>query len=447
MFSSVVGRVCAVAALVFVPLLVPTPATAADVSTVDVTFRSHGLVFRGTVVKPPDDNRRHPAMVMVDGSGPHTRADHRAEAQAFARAGIVVLIYDKRTVGYSMFQRDFSVLADDALAAADVLRGQPAVDPERVGMWALSEGTWVTEIAATRSPKLAFLVLIGASGLPPARQQAWSTREYLLHNGVRGSLVGTVAGTFTRLAASAGLFPEAEFDSAPYLRRITQPVLAIWGANDKSSPPAESGRILGGTLRTVDVRFMPGANHDLHPSADGFVSDESSYVAGYVALVDSWVDGATAPRPDLAVPPRQSRSTFAVDPLAGWESVPVQTVMFVLIVVALACYPVTALRRRPRQPAAPAARTLAAGGLVVALGTPIFLFSAANPQSDFGPLVLGRPMLWLALQLLALTCVVATVVVGIAGWRERARPIRTGILLTGGTALAIWSAYWGLLLP
>src|SRR5829696_7905314 len=103
----------------------------------------------------------------------------QAEAEAYARHSIVSLIYDKRTVGYSMLHRDYSVLADDALAGVQVLRGRDEVDPARVGIWGQSEGAWVAPLAASRSADVAFVITVGAIGVTPARQQAWAYGEYL----------------------------------------------------------------------------------------------------------------------------------------------------------------------------------------------------------------------------------------------------------------------------
>jgi pimeloyl-ACP methyl ester carboxylesterase len=156
----------------------------------------------------------------------------------------VTLIYDKRTVGYSLTDRNYSVLADDALAGVELLRARADIDPARVGMWGLSEGTWVAEIGAARSPEVAFLVFVGASGLSPAQQTSWAVANQLHHVGVSGPEVHTISVTALRLLAGVGLFPEASHDPVPVIENIHQPVLATWGALDHNSPPDESSRII-----------------------------------------------------------------------------------------------------------------------------------------------------------------------------------------------------------
>jgi len=334
----------------------------------DVTFYGEGgLALHGTVLSPAGAGRRWPALVMVAGSGPGSRNDHRGEAMAFARSGIVTLVYDKRTVGYSIFHRDYSVLASDALAGLAVLRARRDVDPALTGMWALSEGTWVAEIAAAREPTVAFLALVGASGPGPARETSWEDQGQLRHNGAPESLANTISVTGLRVLINAGLFAEANFEPTRYLTRIHQPVLAMWGEKDRSSPPRESSEILQRALAgPTTIRFFPGAQHDLLRSPDGYAK-LPSFADGYPNLVATWVNGlaAGAPTSSAQQPPRQERSSIALQPTASYESAPAQLAMLALLLLAFASYPILAIAR-PRyhhNTARWPARTLAAAGV------------------------------------------------------------------------------------
>lgn len=138
-------------------------------------------------------------MVLVSGAGPNKRDRLTAEAEAFTRAGIATLAYDKRTVGYSLTERSYSQLADDATAAAAVLRARPGVEADRVGYWGHSEGGWVAPLAASRDPRTAFLVAVGANGGSPLAQQSWAPRIKIEQAGVANSLVDAYASTAYRL--------------------------------------------------------------------------------------------------------------------------------------------------------------------------------------------------------------------------------------------------------
>jgi alpha-beta hydrolase superfamily lysophospholipase len=214
-------------------------------------------------------------MVLLQGAGNRGRQELSAEAEAFARHGIVTLIYDKRTQGYSLFHRDYSLLADDALAALRMLRSRADVNPDRLGIWALSEGAFVAPLAANRSTDVKFLITVGAVGITPATQTAWGYGQYLHHDEVSGSLTHTMQVTAVRVTVGAGLFPEANFDPVPAWQRLRQPVLAQWGALDHEAVPQESSRIIRQALQQGSdthstIRFVPGVGHDLNLTADGF---------------------------------------------------------------------------------------------------------------------------------------------------------------------------------
>ena len=131
----------------------PAPVPSGALTATEVSFTGHGdVVLHGTVLAPASTTQRWLVVVMVEGAGNRGRQELRPAAEAFARHGIVTLIYDKRTAGYNLFHRDYSVLADDALAGLQLLRARADVDPARLGMWALSEGACVHHWPRTARP-------------------------------------------------------------------------------------------------------------------------------------------------------------------------------------------------------------------------------------------------------------------------------------------------------
>ncbi|WP_051865367.1 alpha/beta hydrolase family protein [Streptosporangium roseum] len=447
------------------------PAVPADLTATEVSFRGGGgLLMHGTVLASAASARSpRPGIVLVHGSGTGTpRAKLMSEAVDFAREGLSVLIYDKRSEGYSLFQRSFSQLADDALGAVATLRTQPGVDPAKVGIWGFSEGGWVAPIAASRSTDIAFLVLVGANGLPPLRQQTWAVTAGLRKAGVTGSLVERAELNLYRTIADGGMFPEPYYDPEPTLAAVRQPVLAIWGTHDLLTPPRENPPVVARALekggnRHYTFRFFPGADHAAHQSPDGGVTRLPELAPGYADLVGSWVGDVTAGRPPAArtpgPAPTQVSPTVPVDPPAWWESASMQLAALVLLVVAFAAYPVVALvrrlRRRPPVPVTRAARLLSAGGLTAVLGSCSYLFyllMTGGKLAAPGPVVAERPLIWLALQALAVASVAATALTALAwgrarGTAPRAERVRLGLLLAGGVVFVPWALYWGLLLP
>ncbi|MFI7460991.1 alpha/beta hydrolase family protein [Nonomuraea sp. NPDC049646] len=427
--------------------------------------------------------------MLVHGAGTGTsREKLLGEAVAFARQGLTVLIYDKRSVGYSLFHRSYAQLADDALGAVAALRKEPGVDPGKVGIWGLSEGGWVAPLAASKSKNIAFVVVVGANALQPLRQQTWAVAAGLRKAGVGGSLVDHAEPKLYRVIADGDMFPEPYYDPEPVLAAVRQPVLAIWGVHDLLTPPRETPPLFRAALekggnRRYTFRFFEKADHAAHLTPDGGVTRLPELAPGYAELVGGWVAKATsgqAPVAEVSGPaPVQADDSVGTPPPAWWESAFAQTAVLVLFVVGFAGYPTVAVIRRIRRilrrgaargtpgkgtagkgtpgtqmagKGAVAARVVSAGGLAVAVGGFVYLFylmSTGGKLAAPGPMLLGRPLVWLALQAVAVATVVATVPAARRWRRERAtgERVRLGLLVAAGVAFVPWAFYWGLLLP
>jgi dienelactone hydrolase len=458
-----------VAAAALSALVVPvTPAYAAptDLTATEVSFVGNsGVVLHGTVLAPGSTASRRAGLVMLQGAGNRGRQDLRAEAEAFARHGIVTLIYDKRTAGYSLFHRDYSVLADDALAGLRLLRARTDVDPAQAGLWGQSEGAWVAPLAANRSTDVKFLITVGAVGVTPARQTAWGYDEYLRHAGVSGSLPHMLKVTSVRMAVGAGLFPEANYNSVPAWEHVHQPVLAQWGEFERVAVPRESTQIIQQALQRggnthYTIRSVPGVRHNLNLTADGGFDHLFRLPPNYGDYETSWIDNLTHGLPAASTDPapHQDRPSIAVTPLTWYESPWLQLAAIVVFLVGFAGYPLTAatrriLGRRGPPPVRSPARWLATTGLITTLAFFIYaFFMMASAANIIGPVLGGRPIPWLVLQLLALTTVAATVATALAWRRHRhnltpANHLRLGLLVGAGLVFLPWAIYWGLLVP
>ncbi|WP_433797324.1 alpha/beta hydrolase [Actinoplanes sp. CA-252034] len=425
----------------------PTAASPDDLSRTEVSIPvSGGKTLSGTVHAPRNAQEALPGLVLVHGSGNGTRAGVAAEATAFAERGIAVLTYDKRPLG----DPDYSLLADDVVAAVDVLRRQPGVNPDAVGVWGISEGGWVMPIAAGRSPGIAFLVLASAPAQSPIRVQTWNMRNKLAAAGVSGALADTLSTRLYRLANDAGMFAEADHDPLPPLAALTRPVLAVYGADDTQVPAAESAAVVQRTVTSpLTVRFLPGAGHTLRVlDEDGMYTGE--LVPGYADTVGDWVSAVAAGEPlppSGGAAPVQREQSAPLARSAWWESWPVQLTVLALMVIGFLSYPLMGLVRRGRVPTR-SARVLATTGPLAVLGFVAYFVTVVDSANwrgiSPGPMAAGRPVLWLGLQALALTTVIATVITA-AAWRTDR--IRLGLLSAAGMLFVPWALYWGLLLP
>ncbi|MFJ2835523.1 alpha/beta hydrolase family protein [Nocardia sp. NPDC087230] len=451
-------RIALLATLIAALVATAPTAAAQDPATTDITItRSDGTTTPGTVHAPAGATGR-PGVVLVHGSGTAPSPQYALVADAFARAGIVALRYAKRAEDYTPAHRDFSLLADDALSGIAALRGRPEVDPARVGLWGLSEGGWVAPLAAARSADVAFLITIGANSGAPAAQQTWANETRFAAAGVRGSMIEVLARNGIRQLAGAGQFAQADYDPVPVLERIPQPVLAIWGDRDRLTPPGDSLRDFQAVFDRVGkvnytLRTLPNAQHAAFTTTDGF--DKGAGLApGYAELMGDWVNGlpgsahAQADRPAA-----QGHSVTPLPPLAWWESTGVQLALLLGTVLALGGYAVTGFARSWRLSHGLPGRILVTAAGIGILGTiTLFVFVASTKATSFGPLLFGRTLPWLALQLVSVCAVVALGVV--VARRQRLLDgvgtggrVRWALLVCGGAGFTLWAVYWGLLLP
>jgi hypothetical protein len=139
---------------------------------------------------------------------------------------------------------------------------------------------------------------------------------------------------------------------------------------------------------------------------------------------------------------------------AWYDAAWAQLAVLLALLTAFVAYPVTGVVRRmphhSRGRSPGSARWLAVLGPVTVAGTLLYLlFMLANAAKVTGPVVLGRPVPWLVLQLLAAGTVAATATAAVHWWRggHATGWIRLGLLTAGGLLFIPWAVHWGLLVP
>jgi uncharacterized protein len=459
----------------------------------EVRFDGEAGTLAGTLYLPLAPGP-HPAVVLVHGSGPDSRAPYRNLAAHFARNGVAALVYDKRGMGGSTGDwraAGFDSLADDAIAAVRLLREHPGVDPQRVGLWGISQGGWILPLAASRSPEIAFIIPVSASGHSPARQEMWRVGNNLLYRDLSPAAIAIgLKGTrmvysLKEIADRGGLSLPADLwfaaldpwlDPAPIWEQVTQPVLGIWGEIDGLVPTAESVEIVrsaldrGGNTRYW-LRVFPGADHGIFQAVEGFQHEplvRTAYADGYLAGMAEWIHGfeTTARTVELvptasATPTRLAwqRPADPLGPAFGRAMIQVPLVLAMVLFfggVTLFTAGRSGIRRlrTTTPPPTEAGSRLAAAASVLALVAIAGWAATLVPMVLEGgtPFVGGTPLALLVGRAAGGAAAFAFVGLGFVSLRafagvSGAVPVRRVIRITvaAGLVFMVWAVYWHLL--
>ena len=104
-----------------------------------------------------------------------------------ASAGITTLVPDKRLDNYTMLHRDYVSSAHDYAKSLEILRKWPGVSRSETGIYAESEGTWISTILASKRQDIAFAVLTSAPVFKGREQMAMAVSAYMHEAGVARS--------------------------------------------------------------------------------------------------------------------------------------------------------------------------------------------------------------------------------------------------------------------
>ncbi|GAA4581358.1 hypothetical protein GCM10023176_62080 [Micromonospora coerulea] len=261
-------------------------------------------------------------LAVLHGSHADTRSYFLYEhlARLLPPAGIAVLRYDRRP---RVDARDvpLTAQANDAAAALDVLRRQVGDVP--VGLWGFSQGAWAAALTASRH-RVDFLVLVGCSGVSPARQMRYGTAEQLRRHGygdadlaeldrlrraaeayLRGDLPRSVAQAeldaaverpwfplvfLPREVSEPGAWADMDFDPEPVFAALSCPVLLCYGETDAWTPIEESLTVWRRAARAAELTVVRLTGCDHAPTLNE-ANDLAGVSPQYEQILLSWLDG------------------------------------------------------------------------------------------------------------------------------------------------------------
>jgi pimeloyl-ACP methyl ester carboxylesterase len=270
-------------------------------------------------------------------------------ADYLTRHGVAVLRVDDRGAGGSTGPVQTATLADfaeDALAAVTHLKKHKEIDPARIGLIAHSrKGGFAAPLAAAQSKDVAFLVMLAGGGMTGEEfalldgdrvlrelggdektrelNRSAYQRQYQIikeHKDDAAALKQFDEDWEKKIAPLVQALPwpvtkqgvREEFasflvpgdrsfltyDPRPTLRKVTCPVLALFGAKDVQAPPKENlprieQALKEGGNRDVTVAELPGLNHLLQTCKTGHPSEyakiEETFAPAALEQISKWI--------------------------------------------------------------------------------------------------------------------------------------------------------------
>jgi uncharacterized protein len=160
------------AVLLAVLLLLPACARQPQPAGVEeITFRSGEFKLVGDL-RTPAGTGPFPVVLFVHGSGPIDRTMfgyYLPIMERMLRAGYAVFSWDKPGIGESTGQlsntRVYHQRAQIVLDAIEVMKARPDIDPQRIGLWGISQGGWVMPLVLSQSDDVAFMICVSCGGM------------------------------------------------------------------------------------------------------------------------------------------------------------------------------------------------------------------------------------------------------------------------------------------
>ena len=305
----------------------------------NVSYRNtaDNVKLTGTLTLPPGGQTKHPAVILISGSGSQDRdsliAGHRpflVLADHLTRNGIAVLRVDDRGTGGSDLG-SLTVTSEnfmgDVLAGVALLKSRKEIDPKQIGLIGHSEGGMIAPMAAARSRDIAFIVML--AGLGQRGEDVIYTQTELIHRAsgtdpetiasalvLMKSIIAVVKaetdekrigeGVNAALAKHASAMNESQrkafepiassvkafmpmykmpwfryfvmFDPALTLRNVRVPVLAINGELDlqvawKENLDLIASGLKSGKNKDVTTKAFPKLNHLFQTSQTGLPAE------------------------------------------------------------------------------------------------------------------------------------------------------------------------------
>ena len=316
--------------------------------TEDVSFKNSldNISLSGTLSLPKETGN-FPAVVLISGSGPHSRDSEMFGHKPFlvlsdhlTKNGIAVLRFDERGVGESEGEFDKATskdLARDVQAALSYLNSRDEIAVNKIGLIGHSEGGMIAPMLANNTTEVDFIVLLAGQGLPGDTNLLLQKKILEQRSGIDSVSIDQSQRIFKeayeiitslegeRMLSELRAHFEKEFgdslpenqlnsliqglstpwmrfylkyDPRPVLDNLNIPILALFGENDFQVPAQENSKIIKESFARAGnergkVIVMEDLNHLFQQSETGLPGEygeiEQTISPEVLEVVTQWI--------------------------------------------------------------------------------------------------------------------------------------------------------------
>jgi pimeloyl-ACP methyl ester carboxylesterase len=331
-------------------LLVPLLNCSAQRATEEISFRSGEFTVVGDL-RFPDGTGPFPVVLFVHGDGPNNRTSgvtYPPIMERMHRAGYATFAWDKPGTGESRGTLDRSRVLEQrariVLDAIDMIKQRPEIDPDRIGLWGISQAGYVMPMVLEQTEDVAFMIAISCAGGPGVEQGIYLLASQMICAGHPTTDVSrlqeqirafTMAQTYEEYArhkapmidlpafqAMAQFGQRVEvvprddwhpadparpyygYDPMDVIVETTIPVLAVFGGRDTQVDPIQGAEAYGEALKMGGnphsrVELIPGTDHNILISETGCIAERErrsrsgwrNYPVEYLDLIQGWLEG------------------------------------------------------------------------------------------------------------------------------------------------------------
>lgn len=357
------------------PLIIPSgteasamaPGHAPQPRIEEITFQSGEFTLVGDL-RLPERTGPLPVVLFVHGDAPADRTMYGMYLpimERMLRAGYAVFSWDKPGNGESTGQlsstRVYHQRAQIVLDAIEVMKARADIDPQRIGLWGISQASWVIPLVLSQSEDVAFMICVSCFGVAGDDQMAYqiisqtfcagvaeekadelrrllseldSARtfetyaEYVHYREVLDALAGM--GTEPPGRSVPGVIPEeAWLENDPenedwwnpiqVIEQVRIPVLAIFGDKDTHGDPIQAAYAWRRALEQAGnpnfrVEVLPDADHILGATETGCMDEEDRTIEQVLNDQGYWPESRMAERFQEEPGPHTPLSAFPYAP-------------------------------------------------------------------------------------------------------------------------------------